>query len=135
MARIPLGLNWRALKNATVVAAVLIAIGATVVPATAQSVTRVYTKFDPKQCQHTRGRGAEDYGSWRCAGHGGIEVRLSAGDQRMRVSFGRDASRELAARQTFPAFNHVHEGTLEWRLEAQPNQQASFLRQHPALER
>jgi hypothetical protein len=89
--------------------------------AAAQSVTRVYTKFDSKQCLHTRGRDVEDYGFWRCKGHDGIEVRLSAGDQRMQVSFGRDAAREPAASQTFPAFNNVYEGTMEWRLEPQAN--------------
>lgn len=101
-------------------AAVLIAAGAAVSPAAGQSVTRVYTKFDSKQCQHIRGRAPEDYGSWRCGGHDGIDVRLSAGDQRMQVSFGRDAAREPAASQTFPAFNNVYEGTVEWRLEARP---------------
>ena len=102
-----------------IAAAVLIA--ATPAAAAAQSVTRVYTKFDSKQCHHERGRAPEDYGSWRCTGHDGIEVRLSAGDQRMQVSFGREAAREFAARQTFPAFNNVYEGTVEWRLEARPN--------------
>lgn len=100
----------------------LIAAGiAAATPALGQSVTRAYTKFDSKQCQHTRGRAAEDYGSWRCPGLDGIGVRLSAGDQRMQVSFGRDAAREPAARQTFPAFNNVYEGTVEWRLEPRPN--------------
>jgi hypothetical protein len=101
--------------------AALILAGVAATPAASQSVTRVYTTFNSKQCQHTRGRDVEDYGSWRCAGHAGIEVRLSAGDQRMQVSFGRSAAREPAARQTFPAFNSVYEGTVEWRLEPQPN--------------
>jgi len=104
---------------ATATAALLLVIDTA--SAMGQSVTRVYTKFDSKQCRHTRGVGAEDYGSWRCTGHDGIEVKLSAGDQRMQVSFGRDAAREPAARQTFPTFNHVYEGTVEWRLESRPN--------------
>jgi hypothetical protein len=83
----------------TVIAAAVL-IAATPAAAAAQSVTRVYTKFDSKQCHHERGRAPEDYGSWRCTGHDGIEVRLSAGDHRMQVSFGREAARELAARQT-----------------------------------
>ena len=102
-----------------VVGALLLAIGA--IPAQGQSVIRAYTKFDAKQCQHSRGRGPEDYGSWRCKGYDGIDIRLSAGDQRMQVSFGRDAAREPAARQTFPAFNNVYEGTVEWLLEPRPN--------------
>jgi hypothetical protein len=89
-------------------------------PAAGQAVTRVYTRFDTDKCRHTRGKGAEDYGSWRCTGHGGIEIYLSAGDQRMTVSFGRNAAREPAVRQTFPRFNSVYKGTVEWRLETPP---------------
>ena len=100
-------------------ALVLMAAGAA--PAASQSVSRVYTKFDSKQCKHTRGRAVEDYGSWRCAGYAGIDVVLSAGDQRMRVSFGRKTNDEPAASQTFPAFNNVYEGTVEWRLETLAN--------------
>jgi hypothetical protein len=100
--------------------AALVVAGIAADPAMGQSVTRAYTKFDSKQCPHTRGRAAEDYGSWRCPGHDGIAVRLSAGDQRMTVSFGANAAREPAASQSFPAFNNVYEGTVEWRLEARP---------------
>jgi hypothetical protein len=90
-------------------------------PAASQSVSRVFTQFDSEKCRHTRGKAVEDYGSWRCAGHDGIGVFLSAGDQRMQVSFGGNAAREPAARQTFPAFNNIYKGTVEWRLEALPN--------------
>jgi hypothetical protein len=34
----------------------------------------------------------------------------------MQVSFGPRASREVAAGETFPAFNDVYKGTIEWRL-------------------
>ena len=90
-------------------------------PAASQSITRVYTTFDAEKCKHTRGRAAEDYGFWRCPGHAGIDVVLGAGDQRMQVSFGRNALREPAAQQTFPAFNDVYKGTIEWRLETLPD--------------
>jgi len=90
-------------------------------PASAQSVTRVYSTFDSEKCKHTRGRAPEDYGFWRCPGHAGIDVVLSAGDQRMQVSFGRNALREPAAQQTFPAFNDVYKGTIEWRIETLPD--------------
>jgi hypothetical protein len=102
----------------TVLATVLMPVSATMA---AESISSVTTKFDSKRCRHTPGRDAEDYGSWGCAGLDGIGVRLGAGDQRMQVSFGRDAASELAARQTFPAFNGVYEGTIEWRLERPPN--------------
>ncbi len=99
--------------------AVLACLGSA--PAASQTVTRVFTPLDSDKCRHTKGRAEEDYGSWRCAGHGGIEVYLSAGDQRMQVSFGRNASREPAARQTFPRFNSAYKGTIEWRIETPPS--------------
>ena len=95
--------------------------GLATTPAAAQQAASAYTTFDSKKCQHTAGKDAEDYGSWRCAGYADIEVRLSAGDQRMQVSFGPDAAREVAARQTFPAFNSAYEGTVEWRLAPLPS--------------
>ena len=35
--------------------------------------------------------------------------------------FGRNAAREPAARQTFPAFNSAYKGTVEWRIETPPD--------------
>lgn len=90
-------------------------------PAAAQSISRTYTSFDADKCRHTAGKEEEDYGFWRCKGYAGIDVVLSAGDQRMQVSFGRNALKEVAATQTFPAFNDVYKGTVEWRLETLPN--------------
>ena len=94
-------------------------------PAPAQEIFSAYTTFDAdKNCKHTPGREAEDYGSWICPGHGGLIVRLTAGDQRMQVSFGRNAraaASEEAASQTFPGFNSVYQGTVEWRIEKLPN--------------
>ena len=71
-----------------------------------------------------KGTDVEDYGSWRCPGYGGLIVYLSAGDQRMQVSFGTSAKKaedEVAAGETFPGFNSVYEGTVEWRIEKLPN--------------
>ena len=104
-------------------------------PAAGQTVTRVYTQLDSDKCRHTKGKDVEDYGSWRCAGHDGIEVYLSAGDQRMQVSFGRNAAREPAARETFPRFNSAYKGTIEWRIETLPDGKPRAVRHHPALER
>jgi hypothetical protein len=89
-------------------------------PAASQTVTRVYTQLDSDKCRHTKGRDVEDYGSWLCPGHDGIAVRLSAGDQRMHVSFGKNAAREPAARETFPRFNSAYKGAIEWRIETPP---------------
>ncbi len=89
-------------------------------PMAAQTVSRVYTQFDAEKCRHTRGRDVEDYGSWFCTGYGGIPVRLAAGDQRMFVSFGRNAAKERAASETFPGFNSAYKGTIEWRIETSP---------------
>jgi hypothetical protein len=95
----------------------LLAFGLASAPAAGQTVEYVYTKFDAKQCKHTKGRAAEDYGSWLCPGHERIPVRLSAGDQRMYVSYGSRQKDDLASSQTFPGFNSVYEGTVEWRIE------------------
>lgn len=93
--------------------------------ASAQEMSSAYTKFDAgKTCRHTPGRDVEDYGSWRCPGYGGLILFLSAGDQRMQVSFGRNAKAaadELAAEETFPGFNSVYSGTVEWRIEKLPD--------------
>jgi hypothetical protein len=95
------------------------------VPASAQEISYVYTKFDAdKTCKHTKGTDVEDYGSWRCPGYGGLIVYLTAGDQRMQVSFGTSAKKaadEVAAGEAFPGFNGVYEGTIEWRIEKLPN--------------
>ena len=99
--------------------AALIFAGFAVVPAVCQPAAKANTILDFKKCHHTGGRDIEDYGVYRCAGYAGIEVRLSAGDQRMQVSFGRRAADEPAASQTFPAFNSVSEGAVEWRLDLQ----------------
>jgi hypothetical protein len=90
-----------------------------------QEISFVYTKFDAeKGCKHTPGRDVEDYGSWRCAGHDGIMVLLSGGDQRMTMSFGttaKQAQKEPASSETFPGFNSVYDGTIEWRIEKLAN--------------
>ncbi len=102
---------------------VFVVVASAISPALAQTlagdgVTYAYTTFDAdKTCKHRKGRDVEDYGTWTCAGYAGIPVVLSAGDQRMQVSFGSRASREVAAGETLPSFNDVYKGTVEWRLE------------------
>jgi hypothetical protein len=57
----------------------------------------------------------EDYGSWWCRGYGDVVVQVSGGDQRSYVSYGRNAAKEPAARQTLASFNSQGK-TIEWRL-------------------
>jgi hypothetical protein len=93
-------------------------------PAVGQSGARVesaYTTFDIDKCRHTRGQAPEDNGSWLCSGYSGVPVWLAEGDERMYVSFGRKAPDEPAARETFPGFNDVTKGTIEWRVARSPN--------------
>jgi hypothetical protein len=85
------------------------------------AVESAYTTFDSDKCRHARGRDVEDYGSWLCRGFGDIPVWLGAGDQRMFVSFGRNAAREPAAGETIAGFNDAYKGTIEWRLERKPD--------------
>jgi hypothetical protein len=84
------------------------------------AVERAYTPLDLKKCQHKPGREVEDYGTWRCAGHGGIEVFIGAGDQRSYVSFGPNAANERAFQQTLGSFNSEGK-TIEWRIERLPD--------------
>ncbi len=102
----------------------LLALGLLSGPAFSQSIESAYTSFDSKTCKHQKGRQVEgygedygeDYGSWRCPGYEKLPVLLSAGDQRMYVTFG-PWKQALAMAQTFPGFNDVYRGTVEWRLE------------------
>jgi len=86
-------------------------------PAARQSIESAYTDLDLDKCRHTPSSEPEDYGFWRCKGFGGVEVRVSAGDQRSYVSFGAEAEDEPAAAQTFPNFNSVDKTKVEWRME------------------
>jgi hypothetical protein len=98
-----------------------IALAAMGTPVFATEIVSAYTDVDADRCRHTKGTEVEDYGSWRCSGYDGIAVRLSGGDQRMYVSFGSRAADEPAAGQTFPAFNNMYKGRIEWRLERRPD--------------
>jgi hypothetical protein len=82
----------------------------------AGTVERAYTPLDLKKCKHKPGREVEDYGSWRCSGYGGINIYVTAGDQRSYISYGPNAAKELAAQQTLASFNSPGQ-TIEWRIE------------------
>jgi hypothetical protein len=82
--------------------------------ATAQTIESVDTALDLDKCRHTPGKEEEDYGAWRCTGYGGTAVYVTAGDQRSYISFGRNARKERAARQTLAAFNGTGD-KIEWR--------------------
>jgi hypothetical protein len=90
--------------------------GAAGTPAAAQPIGSAYTDFDTKTCTHKAGRAVEDYGEWRCKGLNGIAVLVSAGDQRMTMSFGPRAKDEPAAGETLQGFNDVYRARLEWRF-------------------
>ena len=120
------------LVSAIVAAGLNIEVARAQAPA-GDGVTYAYTQFDAdKNCKHRKGRDVEDYGTWTCPGYAGIPVVLSAGDQRMQVSFGPRASREVAASETLPSFNDVYKGRIEWRLapgkNGKPTPYATILR-------
>lgn len=97
--------------------AVCLALGPA--PAFAVGNTSVYTEFDAKRCrQLPRSKEPGDEGAWLCPGHGKISVRLEVADQRMAVSFVGRTKEEAAKFETFPAFNDVYSGRIEWRLKA-----------------
>jgi len=99
----------------------LIALGLASVPAASQTVEYVYTKFDSKQCKHEKGTEVEDYGAWECPGYQKLRVLLSAGDQRMFVTYGPWKKDNIALSQTLSGFNDVYAGTVEWRIEKKPD--------------
>jgi len=84
-------------------------------PAAGETIDRAATRFNVDQCRHKQGREPEDYGEWRCAGYAGVAVVMTAGDQRIYVSYGPHAKREPAATQTLGAPNGEG-GTIEWRM-------------------
>jgi hypothetical protein len=81
-----------------------------------QPITSVYTDYDARKCPHRPGRAVEDYGEWRCRGLDGMAMLVSAGDQRMTMSFGPHAANEPAVGQTLQGFNDVYKARIEWRL-------------------
>lgn len=87
--------------------------------APAQPVEHAYTTLDLDKCKHTPGRAEEDYGSWWCVGFQSIPIYISGGDQRAFVSFGRNAKRELASRESLISFNGEGK-VVEWRIETLP---------------
>ena len=88
-------------------------------PAFSQPIEHAYTKIDLKACKHTPGRVAEDYGSWLCKGYAGIPIYISGGDQRSFVSYGPNARKAFANRETLMSFNG-HGDVVEWRIETLP---------------
>ena len=105
----------------------LIAVVLSASAVSAQEIKSVYTPFDTKSCRHQKGTDVEDYGSWTCRGLNGMSIRISAGDQRMYVSYGRASDDEdLASTQTFPGFNDVYKGTVEWRVAMKGGKQVPF---------
>ncbi len=117
---------------AILIAVMLAAADAVAQPANAPAaaVERVTTPLDLHKCKHRRGREVEDYGSWRCTGHAGIAIRVTAGDQRSYISYGPNAANEPAAGQTLAAFNSAGK-TIEWRigrLNGKPHVFATILR-------
>ncbi len=85
-------------------------------PATAQTVESAYTDFNAKKCRHIPGKEVEDYGEWHCKGYGDIPILMSAGDQRINISYGKKAAEEPAASQTLASFNGEGD-KIEWRIE------------------
>jgi hypothetical protein len=84
--------------------------------AKAETIASAYSDLDLAKCRHTAGTEPEDDGFWRCAGYGGIAVRVVSADQRMTVSFGPKAADMPASSQTFPSFNAVDKVKIEWRI-------------------
>ena len=85
-------------------------------PLAAGEFDSAYTKIELDKCQVI----AEDRESgsiaWRCVGYQGTDLYVAEGDIRFFVSAGSQADQRMAASQTLPAFNRIHD-VLEWRLD------------------
>jgi hypothetical protein len=104
-----------AAQTAMALSTVSLSVSAAVAETATETVTSAYTPFDVDKCPHRQGGEVEDYGEWRCPGYAGIPVVMTAGDQRVYISYGARAKREVAAGETLASFNG--EGrTIEWRI-------------------
>jgi hypothetical protein len=119
--------GWIVMRTITaslsILAATLVLLGTAAAQSASPStgaVERVTTPLNLDKCRHKPGREVEDYGSWRCAGHDGVVVYVTAGDQRSYISYGPNAAKEKAAQQTLASFNSEGK-TIEWRIERLPN--------------
>src|SRR4030088_2014666 len=88
-------------------------------PAAGETIDHAATRFDVDQCRHKQGREPEDYGEWRCAGYAGIAVVMTAGGQRIYVSYSPMARRERPATQTLGAPSGEAR-SIEWRMVRAP---------------
>ena len=88
-----------------------------------------YTSLDLDRCvlDPPDPRDPLQSGVWHCEGYAGIPVLVTEGDLRFMISYGPRAADELAATETWPAFNSIGE-TLEWRLDASGRPFATILR-------
>lgn len=98
----------------TLAAALLAGSPLFAMPAVAQTVVSTTTKLALDKCRHTTRADDEDYGEWRCKGFAGIDIYVSAGDQRIYVSFGKNPRNERAAEETLASFNGEGD-KIEWR--------------------
>jgi len=78
-----------------------------------------FTTIDLKTCQIAKRH--RDGNGWRCRGLPGYPVAYAEGDQRAFVSFGLEAEKRQAARQTLTPFNTIfassgRRATIEWRF-------------------
>lgn len=107
------------MRNLFSVAAGFALLLSAAVSAAAQAVEYAYTPIDLKQCKHSRGR-IEGFGNWLCPGYGGIAILISSAEQRSFVSFGTNAKKELANRESLMAQNGEGKN-VEWRIETLPD--------------
>jgi hypothetical protein len=105
--------------NVSATSALFVLSFTTFVPATAQTISSVYTSTAPKNCRAIESRNTEDGSATRvCRGKAGLVVLVNEDDLRETVSVGRDraaAAKEPAAESWFGPFNSTTT-TVEWRM-------------------
>jgi hypothetical protein len=110
--------------NAAAISALFALSFATLAPATAETITSVYTSTAPKHCRAIGPHNNEDGSATRvCPGKAGLVVLVNEDDLRETVSVGRDravAAKEPAAEAWFGPFNSTTT-TVEWRMQDADN--------------
>lgn len=91
-----------------------------------------YAKIDLDRCKTVRESGEDEAGDFiemTCKGHGKAAVHFKEGDLRQAVMFG-DLAPDISegAFETFGPFNHMTNGTVEWRLNDSGTPVAAILR-------
>ena len=86
------------------------------IPANAETISSVYTKYNLDKCQKVYGTPGDDESVFLiCPGYKTNQVYFAEGDLRTLIAYGKDPAKHCSGQQTFGGFNTATP-TIEWRL-------------------